>query len=114
MGLCIWGLSWLACGIVGLFKWIIDLFAPGIPGPIIFFVALGASSLLVYLLGILLGRAGGILLSVVGILGALLTAGTTLILTLIGVLMAFLGKPKLLVLLNLAIFAICAACYGIG
>ncbi|HKZ45426.1 MAG TPA: hypothetical protein VJ343_01855 [archaeon] len=114
MGFCIWGLSWLSCGIVSIFKAIFGFFLPGIPSSVFFFVALAISSISIYLLGIFLGRTGGILLTVVGIVGALFSAGTTLILSLIGILMIFFGKPQLLVLLNLGLFALCATCYGIG
>jgi len=113
MGYCIWGLSWLSCGIVDLFKWGISLFLPGVPSQLYFFVALIVSSIAVYIAGIVAGRAGGIILSVVGMAGALVTAGTSLILTVIGMIMVFFGNPKLLVLLNLGIFGLCALCYWI-
>jgi len=114
MELCIWGLSWFSCGIIGLFKMIFGLFLPGISGPIFFFVTLVISSITIYILSAVLGKTGGVILMVVGIIGALVSAGTTLILTLIGFIMTFFGKSKLLVLLNLGLFALCAACYGIG
>ncbi|MFH8086619.1 MAG: hypothetical protein QW609_02245 [Candidatus Aenigmatarchaeota archaeon] len=114
MGFCIWGLSWLSCGIIGLFKWLLSFFLPEIPDPIYFFVSLAISSVMVYILGALLGRIGGIILSIIGILGTAVTAGTSLIITIIGLLLVFFGKPKLLILLNLILYVLCAACYGIG
>lgn len=113
MAFCIWGLSWISCGIVDLFKWTIGLFLPGISSQLYFFVALIISSIAVYILGAMLGRVGGIILSIVGMVGALVTAGTSLILTVIGMVMVFFGNPKLLVLLNLGIFGLCALCHGI-
>lgn len=119
MGFCIWGLSWLSCGVVNIFKMISDVFLPGFPSAVFFFIFLAISSILIYIMSILLGRTGGILLTIVGFIGAFISAGATLILSVIGFLMIFFfGKPKLLVLLNLGlgfgIFALCVLCSGIG
>lgn len=113
MEFCIWGLSFLACGTKALFSFILGFFMPpNIPPMIYFLILLIFSSVVIYLIGLLLGKIGGMILAVVGIVGALVTGGLSLVLTLIGFIMIFLGDPKMLVLLNFIFFMLCSLCYG--
>jgi hypothetical protein len=116
MGFCIWGISWAACSTRTLFTWILSLFVQGLPTPIAFLAALIISSILLYILGMVLAKVGPIFNAVIGIaglVGAAFTMGATIIIAIIGFVMAAFGRPWLLVGINIALFIICALCYGL-
>jgi hypothetical protein len=110
MGACIWGISFLACGSAALYHLILG--AAGISGMAMWIIGLIVSCIVIYVLGMMLGRVGGVLLMVVGALGALFTLGATLIITVFGFVLTFIGKPKLLVGINIVLYMICMACYA--
>ena len=110
MGFCIWGVSFLACGVSTPYHWLLQFF--GITGFSLWIAAFIVSCAVVYISAMMLGRIGGILLMIVGLFGALFTVGATLILTAFGFILTFLGKPKLLVGINIVLYMLCMACYA--
>jgi len=79
MGFCIWGISFLACGSAALYNLILGFL--GLSGLLVWVLGLIISCVVIYILAMMLGKIGGILLMIVGVLGALFTVGATLILT---------------------------------
>ena len=110
MGFCIWGISFLACGSAALYNLILGFF--GLSGFMLWIGGLIISCIVVYILAMMLGRIGGILLMILGALGALFTVGASLILTVFGLVFVLIGKPKLLVGINILLYMLCMACYA--
>jgi len=110
MGFCIWGISFLACGSAALYNLILGFL--GLSGLLVWVLGLIISCVVIYILAMMLGKIGGILLMIVGVLGALFTVGATLILTVFGFILVFLGKPKLLVGINIILYVLCMVCYA--
>jgi hypothetical protein len=100
-------LSIFVCGNVILFKgilfWIFHL-----EGPMLHIAAMLISTALIYMSARLMGKIGGILISVIGVAGALFTGGTSLLLTAFGLIMVFYSNAaKWVALLNIFTYLIC-------
>lgn len=94
----------------GIISWFVG---PGIPGMVYFFISLFISSIALYIIAIMLGKIGGMILAAIGLVGMVFSAGATLVLTILGVIMIFVGdNPKLIVLGNIALFVLCVLCSG--
>ena len=99
--------SIFVCGMPQLFRMIIGLFVQ-VDGMLLTIVSTVISSVLIYAAVKLAGRAGGILLVIVGLVGAIFSFGTSLALSVLGGLAAVAGKyVEIIVVVNIGMHVAC-------
>lgn len=94
------------CGGVHTFRSILSLFLSS--NGLLNIASIVLSSILIYILAKILGKIGGIILTIIGVAGTLFTAGLSLALSLVGVLiMLFERSVMIIIAINMGMYLLC-------